>query len=156
MANQVNRVEARVWRDSDGEVFFQLLAPGQVFYPVGIQQTMWQLHESAVVHSGEPSRHQRDAVDEELDFVDLDAVADVVGVFDEEEDAGCQEISHGARKSEAEAGECGEYGRRVGVEVVDEERSCELGQRRPLQLQKYVFRIVLTIYESHGNQYYDG
>ena len=84
---------------------------------------MRQLHESAVVYPRKTGRHECYSVNEKLDFVDLDAIADIVRVFNKKEDARCEEIGHSAGKSEAQASESGEDGSCVCVEVVDEERS---------------------------------
>ena len=73
---------------ADGEVvlFFHRPAARHVLDPKAVSDVVRDLNGLVAVDAPEDGVHEGDPLDDELDAVDVDAVADVVGVFDEDED----------------------------------------------------------------------
>lgn len=110
LLNRLDGRGARIRADGDRKVLLRLLAARQVFNPIRAQHAVRQLNELAVVHVGKASHQQRYTVDVQLDTVDLDAVAGILLVLDEEESAGAEEISDGTGEGTAESGKGGQDG----------------------------------------------
>lgn len=68
--------------DGEGELFFHCFGAGDVFDPAGVEDDVGHLGDFVVVDVFEDGEEEGDAVDEEAGGVDVDAVADVVGVLD--------------------------------------------------------------------------
>ena len=66
---------------------------------------MWDLHGFVGVNAAEDRVHERDSLNDEGYVFDVDAVTDVVGVLDEEEDDAGEELGHCATDSESQTSE---------------------------------------------------
>lgn len=93
---------------ADGEIvlLFHRSAAGYVLDPEAVSDVMRDLNGLVAVDAPEHGVHKGDPLDDELHTVDVDAIADIVGVFDEDEDYACQKLCDSAADSEAQCGEC--------------------------------------------------
>jgi len=66
------------------------LAAADVFDPDGVEDYIGNLYTAAILNAFEDGEEQGDVLDSELVGCDVDAVADIVWVLDEEEDAGTE------------------------------------------------------------------
>ena len=113
--------------NGESELFLHGAAAGVVVDPVRVVEGVRDLDRAIGADAAEDGVQQRDLVDDEVVLVDLDAVADVVRVLDEDEDAGAEEL--GGRRAEHERG-AGEDAPQLGPvagEVVGEEGGVDEG-----------------------------
>jgi hypothetical protein len=121
LAQQLDVFEGSVVRDVKVDDFLHCLAPGHILDPKIIQDDVGYLNDLHFVNAGEDGVEKRDFVDGKLGAGDVDAVADVVGMLDEEEDAGAKELLRGHSKDERQREESSSGGGESGDEAALEE-----------------------------------
>ena len=85
---------------------FHRLAAGYVLDPEGVCDVVWDLDSLVRVDAAENRVHERDSLNDEGYVLDVDAITDIVGVFDEEEDDAGEELCHCTSNSERKTGKC--------------------------------------------------
>jgi hypothetical protein len=103
-------------------LLFHCFASGDVLDPESVEDDVWDLNHFHCVDAFEYCEEEGDLLYDEVFLCgayNVDAVADVVGVFDEEEDAGAEEFLGCYCEDEGEGKEgcacCYEGGDEVGV-----------------------------------------
>lgn len=83
-------------------MLFHCFGAGHVFDPEVVEDDVGDLDHFHCVDSFEDCVEKGDLLDYEVDFVDVYSVADIIWVFDEEEDAGAEELLGGGCEDEGE------------------------------------------------------
>ena len=105
LAQQLDVLERGIERHVDIDDFAHGLAPGNVLDPEVVQGDVGHLDDLVLVDAGEDGVQEGDPLDNELLLLgahDVDAVADVVGVLDEQEDARAEEFLRRDGKDEGQ------------------------------------------------------
>jgi hypothetical protein len=92
---------------TDAEVVLLLhgLTARYVLDPEGVCDVVRDLHGFVRVDAAEDRVHERDSLNNERYVFDIDAVTDIVGVLDEEEDDAGEELRHRATNSKSKTSE---------------------------------------------------
>jgi hypothetical protein len=114
VAKKLDVFEGGVEGDEHVELFFHSFAASDVLDPEGVEDDVGYLNHFHIVDSFEDCEEEGDLLHDKQ-FVprrtdDVDAITDIVGVFDEEEDTGAEEFLGGYGKDKGEREESGSGG----------------------------------------------
>jgi hypothetical protein len=99
---QLNVLEGGVVRNINLNALVHGLAAADVVDPVVVELNVGNLGNLLGIAPGEDGVQQGDALDNQLDVVNVDTVADIIGMLDEKEDAGTKELLAGDGEDEGQ------------------------------------------------------
>jgi len=100
LLQEIDVLEWSIECAKDRDLFSHRLAPGNVLHPQGVQDNVWNLHRLSVGDALEDGVEQGNVLNSQLLRRNVNAITDIVGVLNEEEDAGTQDLLSRGRKDE--------------------------------------------------------